>query len=413
MSVQRTMMIKVSAQANNNKFYEIICDGDTVTKRWGRVGSSGQCQSLNGGISLYRKTIRSKGSRGYVIVEDGATNTVAETAVSAAAHEQLSAVNDDELSRLIDYLVSSNKHQIADFSGGRITVNGAGKVESALGPVMPSSVARARALIARMAVEPSRRLPLVEEYLTLIPQRVPRGWQESFGASAEHRRKQLDFLDQLDAAHQQSVPDSGQAGQLFDMRLRPLADAHEEQRVLRLFEAGRHSSHRSSSLRVRRIWKIEHGEARTAEWEGLASKAGNVRELWHGTRVHNVLSILHQGLVVPASDGSDSIQITGRMFGDGVYLSDQSTKSLNYSAGLWAGAHQPHCCMFLTRTVLGHEYRPYQNGGWRGAASVREAHAGGFDSITVKGGTCGVRNNETVVWRPEQVLLSHLVEFDC
>lgn len=79
---------------------------------------------------------------------------------------------------------------------------------------------------------------------------------------------------------------------------------------------------------------IEHNAARTAEWEGLASKVGNVRELCHGTRVHNVLSILHRGLVVPASDGSDSIQVTGRMFGDGVCLSDQSTKSLNYSAGL-------------------------------------------------------------------------------
>lgn len=47
------MMIKVSARANNNQFYEVICDGDTVTKRWGRVGSVGQFQSLNGGISLY------------------------------------------------------------------------------------------------------------------------------------------------------------------------------------------------------------------------------------------------------------------------------------------------------------------------------------------------------------------------
>ena len=52
---------------------------------------------------------------------------------------------------------------------------------------------------------------------------------------------------------------------------------------------------------------------------------GNVMELWHGTRVENVLSILKGGLIIPKSSAG---HVTGRMFGDGVYFSDQSTNPL-------------------------------------------------------------------------------------
>ena len=35
----------------------------------------------------------------------------------------------------------------------------------------------------------------------------------------------------------------------------------------------------------------------------------------------------------------------------------------------------------------------------------------GFDSLFVRGGHCGVRNNEMVVWNTEQIRLTHLCEF--
>ncbi|WP_430326539.1 hypothetical protein, partial [Salmonella enterica] len=65
-------------------------------------------------------------------------------------------------------------------------------------------------------------------------------------------------------------------------------------------------------------------------WNANGKKVGNIKELWHGTRVGNVLSIMKGGFVIPPSNAS---HVTGRMFGNGVYFSDQSTKSLNYAYG--------------------------------------------------------------------------------
>ncbi|MGG2383099.1 hypothetical protein, partial [Salmonella enterica] len=69
-------------------------------------------------------------------------------------------------------------------------------------------------------------------------------------------------------------------------------------------------------------------------WNANGKKVGNIKELWHGTRVGNVLSIMKGGFVIPPSNAS---HVTGRMFGNGVYFSDQSTKSLNYAYGCAPG----------------------------------------------------------------------------
>ena len=125
-------------------------------------------------------------------------------------------------------------------------------------------------------------------------------------------------------------------------------------------------------------------------------------ELWHGTRASNLLSILKGGLVIPSSSSS---HVTGRMFGDGLYFSDQSSKSLNYSYGYWGGGSRDNnCFMFMCKVKMGKYYVP--RGSYDGPFPRK-----GHDSVYAKASRSGVRNNEMIVYSTDQANLVYLIEF--
>jgi poly [ADP-ribose] polymerase len=135
-------------------------------------------------------------------------------------------------------------------------------------------------------------------------------------------------------------------------------------------------------------------------WKKSGQKVGNVVELWHGTKASNLLSILKCGLIIPPSNASFC---TGRMFGNGIYFSDQSTKSLNYAYGYWSGRTDNNCFMFLADVAMGKHYVPKSAG--------EHLPKPGYDSTYAKAGVSGVINNEMIVYKTYQVNLRFLVEF--
>ncbi|MFK5151055.1 hypothetical protein ACI4CU_27210, partial [Klebsiella pneumoniae] len=138
-------------------------------------------------------------------------------------------------------------------------------------------------------------------------------------------------------------------------------------------------------------------------WNANGKKVGNIKELWHGTRVGNVLSIMKGGFVIPPSNAS---HVTGRMFGNGVYFSDQSTKSLNYAYGCAPGQKggiEKSTFMFLSDVAMGKEYIPSS---WGGNLPMP-----GYDSTYAMAGRSGVQNNEMIVYKTYQINPRYLVEF--
>jgi poly [ADP-ribose] polymerase len=132
---------------------------------------------------------------------------------------------------------------------------------------------------------------------------------------------------------------------------------------------------------------------------------GNVMELWHGTKCSNLLSILKIGLIIPSSG---SRHVTGRMFGDGLYFSDQSTKALNYAGGYAPGQNRygstRRIFMFLADVAMGKHYVPDS---WGYNFPKR-----GYDSTFAKARKSGVRNNEMIVYNTYQANLKYLIEFE-
>lgn len=421
---RRVMLVKVDTNANNNKFYEIslLPDG-TVQCRYGRVGAPGVIQNYAGGDAKFASQKAAKEKKGYREVDlidapagmnsGGSAKAMASASLATAAKRGLlKDPKDSALAKLIDSWAAANRHQIEMASGGMMQVSASGAVSTPVGIVSAASIAAARDLLPRIASSHDRRL--IEQYLTYVPQDFgrTRGWEARFESAAEIDR-QVAFLDQLDGsvamAASLAKADDAKAEEpsaIFRYRIVRVTDPEKVADAKRRFETTKNGMHQSSSLRLLNLYAVIDSQPHVGHWDAAAKAHGNVRRLWHGTGTANLLSMMHRGFVVPKGSGG-SIHVTGRMFGDGAYFSDQSTKSLNYSqGGTWGGTRNDHCFMFLCDVVMGKEHRPTTYGDAVGAAK-----RAGCQSVYAKGGTASVRNNEMIVWDLKQVRISYLCEF--
>lgn len=453
-TTEETMLVFVSGTDNNNKFYHVTLHADdSVTARWGRVGQEGTISRKGAGRHTYDRCVREKERKGYkrtdiesstksINVSNGKSDINVEAAALASLMPaKVSEANRKVLEAFVRRIVADNRHAITEASGGLITVSADGIARTALGIVSIANIQKARVILDKLAKQTETgniNTSDLDEYLTLIPQKVPaqRGWGDTFLTKVTTIDKQRDLLDQLESsvslarqAAAKAVAEAEKAAKAsapaIDFRysldfLDPKGD--EFKRIEKSFEETKNSRHHAdvSKLKLKRVYVLTDSDEHMTAWKAAKDKLSNVRELWHGTLTGNLLSILRKGLFVPPVRGT-TIRIAGRMFGDGIYFSDQSTKSLRYSAGSWGGStgsSRDNCFMLLNEVVLGNEYRPYQQGGWSGTSSVNKAHNGkdakgkAFNSISVKGGTSGVLNNEIIVWDTEQIRVSYICEFD-
>jgi poly [ADP-ribose] polymerase len=189
---------------------------------------------------------------------------------------------------------------------------------------------------------------------------------------------------------------------LFDAHLEVCKDDSIIRKIESYFLETINDRHESRHLRPIRVYTVDIGHM-TRAWNDDGKKMPNQKLLWHGTRVFNVLSILKSGLLLPKT--LSTMQLAGAMFGNGVYFSDQSTKSLNYAYGYWDGGRRDsNCFMFLADVAMGKEYVA--------KGSYETFPKAGYDSTFAKAGQSGVMNNEFIVYRTSQCNLRYLVEFD-
>lgn len=421
MIVKQEMFVLTNAGNNNNKFWEItLLEDGAVKSRYGRVGSAGASNTLGTGETLYASKVREKERKGYRKVEVVGTVPAQGAAVenvSRVAEEQIAA-GDGVVADLVRRLARINRHQIMQATGGQMDLDlSTGIIRTPVGVVSEENVTAARgilpvldALILKGDLDSSRFRSALNDYLMLVPQKVGtrRGWHKDFIPDHAAVVKQNALLDQLEASievAQKKVAEAskavtGDAPRVFDVRL-SLLEGPETRRITDYYRETVNRGHAAASLTPKRFFTVDIGPMKKA-WDEDGATLANRQELWHGTRAHNLLSILKSGLMIPRSGGS--INITGRMFGDGLYFSDQSTKALNYAYGYWdGGARDNVCYMFLADVGMGKEYHP--------ARSFSGKPPNGYDSTFVKGGTANVRNNEMIVYRTGQANLKYLIEF--
>jgi poly [ADP-ribose] polymerase len=437
--VEHRKFVCTNVDANNNKFweYELYAEGpDTfkmIVKR-GRVGDDpvvyppkivsrkevdSVVRSKTGrtGRAAYKEIEIISGTTGPTGPKSGSVST---HIVAQAAREQL-AKNDPELVKLVDRLAKENKHQLVAQTGGKIDIDlETGMVTTAMGVVTKDTVDKARPLLDQLGgftksrdLDSTKRKDVLQEYLMYVPQIVGRkkGWHLEFLVNNAELQQQNQLLDQLAASADLALARAAQAAKsgtnqnvsstpgLFEANIEIVSDLKDVKRIEAMFLKSMNSGHVSRHLRPKRVYSIDIPHM-TKGYDGHGNKLDNRWELWHGTRVFNVLSILKSGFMVPPSGAA---HVTGRMFGDGIYASDQSTKALNYAYGYWdGGAKDDNCFMFLVEFGMGRYFTPSYSTSHRPA---------GYDSIFAKAHASGVQNNEMIVPKVTQCKPKYLIEF--
>ena len=315
---------------------------------------------------------------------------------------------------MIEYLVKTNAHNVYQATGGKITYDTSkGVFRTPLGIITREAIDEARIVLANLAEfvkdrkfsDPAYRSGL-SKYLRLVPQNVGMKLDpETLYPNLEAIQKQNDIIDSLEVSLGAVL--STQDGKkvemprLFDVTLTVVQPSDPEfQAIKDYYRKTANTMHTSSSLDIKAIWKLEIKHMHEA-YEARGRAKGNVKRLWHGSKVANILSILKSGYVLPGK--LKSATITGAAFGNGIYFSDQSTKSLNYSQGYWSsGSMDNNCFMFLNNVAMGREY-PVNS-------TTSSPPPSGYDSYFCKGG--GIfRNNEMVIFNLDQINPKYLVQF--
>lgn len=432
--VEQKKFVLTSATDNNNKFWEyIIYDDNSLEVKWGRVGTVGQSKkssAFNRSKDVDAK-VREKTGKGYreikiitEVIAPTKQNTASQQVIHAAAVEQLTN-NNSALSGLVTELVKANKHELFVASGGKMDVDlSTGIVSTPIGVVGKENIVEARSYLNNMIpfikaqdFDNKQFTSALNEYLMRVPQKVGsvRGWHRFFVIDDNGIARQMSLLDQLDASVDLAESRLKQAAlggnnntvatmpSLFNASIAPVSDPLVLKRIEQLFLSTLNSSHVSSRLRPVRVFEVKIDHMHGA-FMNDGAKLSDIRELWHGTRKFNVLSILKNGLIIPPTHGG-TYQIAGRMFGNGVYHSSLSSKALNYSYGYWDnGAKDTNCFMFLNDVAMGNFYVP--------RSYTESLPKAGYDSTWAIPGKSGIQNDEMIVYRTSQCNIKYLIEFD-
>lgn len=407
MIIESVDLIYVDAKANNNKWWKAdLLETGEVVCNWGRVGAkSGQSKTFYGGKKFLTKKAKEKIRKGYV--EQHTVKSTTKTIpvdVTRVAKTQIKT-SSPTLDKLVDRLIRFNIHQITSHS--QISFDG-GIFQTPLGVVTPQGITKASGILSNIFENVSNPTSdyyydLVSEYLKIIPQRVGKSVKgfvaESFSTS-DGLEKQKELLESLEVSYkliEQQSNDTGQDEKLFDVSLGELKDDVIYKRLESTFYKTKKAIHNYGNIKIANIYSVNIGDM-AASFD--SDKIGNIREYYHGTNIANCLSILKSGLrISPPTTAS----VAGKMFGNGIYGANSSSKSLGYSLGRWGqGKSNSGAWLFVCDFAMGKTYKP---------TGIIKNPPKGFHSVSALSSICKrLHNDEFIVYKNNQVNIKYLIE---
>lgn len=321
-------------------------------------------------------------------------------------------------SELLTLFEQENIHEITSVTS--IKMN-SGVLSTPLGPLTIDHLGRAKKALDDLAKLVSTNSLITKDlkdlnsrYFSLIPRNFGSIITDSSLLRDQFAlNKEYDLIHQMETAVSLSSTSDDDKNKLRDMFTIQGVSKELFNEIKNYVDSTRKHTN-LSRYKVTGVYQVENFKERN-RFELFADKLqkednGNHRskfdykevDLFHGSRNSNILSILLNGFYVPPANASF---VHGRMFGNGVYGADSSTKALNYSAGNWAGVRNqsPKTFLFVTRFALGRVHETKKE--------LKSGCPSGYNSIFASGGYDLV-NNEYIVPKVEQTTISYLVELE-
>lgn len=147
------------------------------------------------------------------------------------------------------------------------------------------------------------------------------------------------------------------------------------------------------------------------KFDGYIRKAGTgTRLFWHGSKNRNWISILQKGLLL-----NPDAEITGKMFGQGIYFAPSAMKSWGYTSSpsaKWTNESGDSVFMAMFNTAYGNPYVIYTRTvnsrfNWEDLKRV----APNCDCLHAKADKGLLHADEVIFYREDQVTVKYLCEF--
>lgn len=392
-------LVKVEPNANNNKYYRMIPNGDYFDAQYGRIGTTGY-QTKRYPISKWNSTLKSKLKKGYV----DQSRLVAETIIQEKKKEYLD-INNPAISQIVARLQAMARQAIADnytISSNKVTQAMIDEAQVILNNLIDTdNVELFNKILVDLFKTIPRKMGKVKDYLA--------SKKNDFAEIIQREQDLLDVMKGQVAQHslvKEDVDDTYEIPNQTILEVLGLQfeEVTQEEKSLIKKNLG------DISDKFYQAWKVANIKTQNKFDEFVKNNnINNKKLLWHGSRNENWWSIINSGLVL-----RPSAKITGKMFGYGIYFAPKARKSFGYTSyhgSYWAGGSSNSAFMSLYDVAYGKPYdvhsfdSKYYNFNYESLqknckdANCLHAHAGNM-----------LKNDEIIVYKEEQTTIKYLVE---
>jgi poly [ADP-ribose] polymerase len=393
-------LVKVEADANNNKYYKMIELGSTFEVQYGRIGNTSY-QSKTYPMGKWHSTLNSKIKKGYVD-----QTRLIEVPIIKKKNEYLSLDNPN-ISKIVERLQAIARQTVKD----NYTIS-SDKVTQLM-------VDEAQTLLYNLGNE--NECNKFNEVLLQLFKTIPRKMKKVVDYLAESKddyisiiNREQDLLDIMEGqVKQNKIEDNNNNDDDVVTKNQTILEAlgiEFEELNDKDIKAIK-SKMGSMQDKFKQGWKITNKKTQNKYNDYLKSENILKTDLFfHGTRSENVWSILNSGLVL-----RPNAVITGKMFGSGIYLSNDFDKSRGYtsvSGSRWSHGSEHTGFMLLMETAYGKAYDVYSFDSkyYNFNQNILQSACKGANCLHAHGGTGMLRKDEIVVYKEEACTVKYLIE---
>jgi len=415
-------LIKVDGDANNNKYYNMVENGDgTFTATYGRVGAA-KPQTDTKPMSKWDATYREKTSikKGYVDQTDLFIDESVTIDVDASTGTKKKSVFKDFLSSRSAAVVQMVR-DLQGWAKGSVERNYTVSSEA----VTQKQVDKAQETLDQIvgfqldANNIAEFNKLLQTFYSIVPRKMKHVKTHLVDPDSDLTERKNEIITE-----EQTTLDvmAGQVKLNADMKDSDVEEDQEEVETDILKSSGLDVIEvtddavinkikglmADNSRKFRKAFEVVNTKTQSA-YEGQIKKAKNQKEelFWHGSRNENWWSILTTGLLIRPSNAVYS----GSMFGDGIYFADKFQKSFGYTSGrgsYWAGGNANTAILALYNVHVGEQkiIKRHDSSCYKLCHSILAKE--NCDSVFAQGGI-DLRNNEYIVYQSQQNTVKYLV----
>lgn len=353
-------LIKVDANANNNKYYEIFENDDkSIDVKYGRIGGHEMTKHYDKYQKDFYLLKNEKERKGY----EDRTALHSTKEINKETKDILSykPIEDKEINEVFNLFISSSAQFIKDnytVTAEKITEKMIKEAERDLNKlnIIASSNSSTK------MYDFNRTL---QELFTDIPRKMSRVSDNLAKKESDFEKiiqNEKDMIDNVRGIVMKSKTNDTEKNnnmtvlEAFGLKVRKI-DYDEEDKIIN--SLGYDYNGTKVENRYLRAFAIENTKTQKAfeqyiEINGI--KKDQIIQSFHGSKVENWASILKQGLSL-----NPNAVVTGKMFGNGLYFAPECRKSLNYmdtKGSRWNNGKREtgYCAIF--EVALGNPYKP-------------------------------------------------------